>query len=189
MIEDTEYTDTNEMTFNGKNNQPRKRSTNMRALSTRVSNLQREMNPTVSLTGTNFDTSKVRVTRKFVTTAVLASGVLAVTPLVLPVPDGAKVLKVRVRNLTGRVLKVSVPTTTGLVLAQAAGSTSAPFGGFQKYHAAPLMRFPTLTLNVPDSLAAPLDSSDTTTQLFSVTGENGASVDSVELTVTALYYV
>lgn len=177
------------MTFNGKNNQPRKRSTNMRALSTRVSNLQREMNPTVSSTGVNFDTSKVRVVRKYVSTSPMVSGVLVVSPLTLPVPDGSKVLKVQVRNLTGRVLKVSVPSTTGLVLQQATGTTAAPFGGFQKYHSAPLSRFPTLVLNVPDTLAAPLDSADGNTPLFSVTGDSGAATDTVELTVTALYYV
>lgn len=160
----------------------------MRALSTRVSNLQREMNPTVTSTGLNYDTTRVAVVRKYTVVEPMSSGALAVTPQTLPLPDGSKVLKVQVRNLSGRVMKLSVPNDTGLVLAQAAGTSSTPFGGFQKYASAPLSRFPTLKLNVPDSLARPLDSTGAET-LFTVTGVNGGTTDLVELTATCLYYV
>lgn len=160
----------------------------MRALSTRLTTLQREMNPQLRLTGTNFDVSKVATMRKYVVTAPTVSGVLNVTSTTLPLPDGAKVLKVRLRNLTGRTLKVSVPAGTGLVLNGASGDANLPFGGFSKFDAKPFSRFPTLTLNVPDSLAAPLDSAGTAT-LFSVTGDSGSAADVVELTATVLYYV
>jgi hypothetical protein len=171
------------MTFNGKNNQPRKRSTNTRALSTRLSNLQREMNPNMTCTGANFDGSKAWVTRKYVTTASLTSGVLDVLNTTLPAPDGAKVLKVQARNLTGRVLRMVVPSGSSLMVES--GDSGAPFQGFTRYTSAPLSRFPTLVLNVPDLLARPLDTSSSS-KAFTLGAASG-STDTVELMVTVRY--
>lgn len=176
------------MTFNGKNNQPRKRSTNTRALSTRMSAMEKEMNPQVRCTGMTPSSFKPQfVTRKFVAVATLTTGSLTVKADTLGVPDGSKVLKVRVRNLAGRNLKISVPKDTGLLTVDSTGSSTAPFGGFEKYVAAPLSRFPTLVVNVPDLLARPLDLSGTET-LFTVS-TMATSADPVELTVTVRYTV
>jgi hypothetical protein len=175
------------MTFNGKNNQPRKRSTNTRALSTRLSQLQREMNPQVVISGNVVAaTPQNYVTRKILTYASMSNSTLTVTGTTLNVPDGAKVLKVQVRNLTGRTLKVTVPQDTALMIAPADGSSTVPFGGSTKCVAAPLSRFPKSTIQVPDLLAAPVDKVGTAT-LFTVGSQLSSSADQVEFMTTVRY--
>jgi hypothetical protein len=175
------------MTFNGKNNQPRKRSTNTRALSTRLSQLQREMNPQVVMSG-NVVAADPRnyVTRKVMTFASMATSTLAVTPTVLNCPDGCKVLKVQVRNLAGRTLKVYVPPESALMMAQADGTSAVPFGGVTKCVVAPLSRFPKVVLQVPDLLARPLDKTSTD-PLFTVSSQASGASDLVEFSTTVRY--
>jgi len=176
------------MTFNGKNNRPRKSSTNTRALSTRLQQLQREMNPQVTCSGMTVTSStKQYVTRKLVTYANLVSGSLAVTPVALGVPDGSKILKMVVKNLTGRTLNLYTPVDTGLILSEADGTSGTPFGGLTKTTSAPLSRFPTLTVQVPDLLARPLDAVSTAL-LFTVSA-TGGTTDTVQFTSTVRYTV
>jgi len=145
------------------------------------------MNPQVSMSG-NVVAADPRnyVTRKVMTFANLASSSLLVTPTVLNCPDGCKVLKVQVRNLTGRTLKVLMPADTALMMAQADGTSAVPFGGLTKAVVAPLSRFPKLTLQVPDLLARPLDKVSVD-PLFTVSSMVSASTDLVEFTTTVRY--
>lgn len=177
------------MTFNGKNKQPRKSSTNTRALSTRLQQLQREMNPQVMLSGSTLGSqNKQFVTRKLVSIVPLsASTAKDVLAADLGIPDGCKILKIVAKNLSTRQLRLNVPTTTGLLESGSTGTTAAPFGGIQKYQSAPLSRFPTLVLNVPDLLAAPQDLGSATV-LFTLNSGSSSAAD-VELTTTVRYTV
>jgi len=159
----------------------------MRSLSNRLSALQKEMNPQVNVSGGTLSSSRTQyVTRKYATLVSLSSGTHTVTTGDSGLPDGCKVLKVVAKNLTGRYLVVTVPYDTPLVLPSAEGTSGNPFGGIKKYKTAPTTRLPTIKVQVPDLLASPLETTTTTTPLFTV-GAMAASSDTVEIVFTVRY--
>jgi hypothetical protein len=128
------------------------------------------------------------VTRKYVGTAQLVSGTFVVKTDTNSLPTGCKILRVKVRNLTGRTLTVAVPGPTALLLPSAVGSTSSGdlFNETKRYCAAPLSQFPVIKLEIPDLLARPLDS-DSQAELFTVGSVITNSTDTVEIQYTVRY--
>jgi len=145
------------LAFNKNKNMPRKSSTNMRSLSNRISNIQREMNPNLSANGTQLLTASssialsraTYVDRSYV---VLASGLAAGTTLTdndfTSVPQGSKIMGFRVRNLTSRTLRVVVGPNSKIV-----ADSGTQLNQLDRFVAAPYSRFPTIKVNVPDLLA------------------------------------
>jgi len=145
------------------------------------------MNPQVSVSGGTLSTSKTQyVTRKYTAVVSLSNGTHDVVSGDTGLPDGCKVLKVVAKNLTGRSLTVAVPPDTAMILPQSGGPSTALFGGVKKFVTAPLSRFPVVKVQVPDLLAAPLETTTLTTKLFTV-GTLVTSSDTVQLTFTVRY--
>jgi len=177
------------MTFNGKNNQPRKRSTNNRSLSNRITAIQKEMNPQINLSGMTLAAAKQQfVTRKYVATVTMANSTFAVNSNSLGLVSGTKILKVVAKNLTGRTLTVQIPNNTALMIPNSVGATADnnSFTETKRFASAPLSRFPKITIQVPDLLANPIDVSSADL-LFTVGSVIAASTDTVEIIVTARY--
>jgi len=177
------------MTFNGKDNRPRKRSTNNRSLSNRITALQKEMNPQINVSGSTLASAKTQfVTRKYVGTVTMSASTFDVKTNTLSLPSGSKILKVVARNLTGRTLTVLVPTNTALMIPNSTGATAEnnAFQEIKKYKSAPLSRFPMIKLQVPDLLANPIDVSSADS-LFTVGSSLSAATDAVEITMTVRY--
>jgi len=146
------------------------------------------MNPQVDVTGTTLSSSKAQfVTRKYGGIVKLSSGTFTVYSNTNGLPDGCKVLKVVAKNLEGRSLQVNVPYSSALMISDSRGGPSNPFTEIKKYVTAPLSRFPKITLQIPDLLAAPLDTGDTTAVLFELGSFNSTSTDTVELIYTVRY--
>jgi len=122
------------------------------------------------------------VTRKvsYITTM---NSSLVVSPFKLSVKDGAKILSLRIQSLGSRTLTVEVPN--GTAFAVNTGTAIAPFGGFRKMVVAPLSRLPTIKINIPDLLAAPLNA-DSTETLFSAFVETTGDIP-VRIMYTAKY--
>jgi len=127
---------------------------------------------------------KIYVTRKVTSIISTTSTSPYVTPSMLGVVDGAKILSLSVSFLSGRTLTVNVPNESILLVNN--GNTTAPFGGIQKTVTAPSTRFPTIRINIPDVMAAPLNA-DSTQQLFQVTGGPGETGTYFKVTYTAKY--
>jgi len=127
---------------------------------------------------------KIYVTRKVTSIFSMASGSSNVTPSLLGVVDGAKILSLSVSFLSGRTLTVNVPYTSILLVNN--GSTIAPFGGLQKTVTVPSNRFPTIRMNIPDVMAAPLNA-DSSDVLFTVAGGPGETGTYYKVTYTAKY--
>jgi len=110
------------------------------------------------------------ITRKV--TAILSAGTSGNSAVAaastLGVVDGAKILSLKAYSLQNRTLTIDVPNGTPLTVND--GNTTAPYGGFKKTVAAPLSRFPVIKMNIPDILAAPLNS-DSTETLFTLSSE------------------
>jgi hypothetical protein len=126
---------------------------------------------------------KFYVTRKVTSIFSITTG-NNVTPSLLGVADGAKILSLSVSNINGRTLTVNVPYTSVLLVNN--GNTTAPFGGLQKTVTAPLSRFPTIRMNIPDVMAAPLNA-DSTEVLFTAAGGPGETGTYYKVTYTAKY--
>jgi len=175
------------MAFKNGKNQPRNRSTNTRSLSNRITNIQREINPCIQMTGVlPSGAQKFYVTRKVTSIVPIGTGNggTYATPSNLGVVDGAKILSLSVSNITGRTLSVNVPY--GSIILVNNGNTTAPFGGLQKTVTAPLSRFPTIRMNIPDVMAAPLNA-DSTEPLFIMNGGPGETSTYFRVTYTAKY--
>jgi hypothetical protein len=127
---------------------------------------------------------KIYVTRKVTSIIATTSGNPNVTPSSLGVVDGAKILSLSVSNISGRTLTVNVPYTSVILVNN--GNTTAPFGGLQKTVTAPSTRFPTIRMNIPDVMAAPLNA-DSTELLFTVAGGPGETGTYFKVTYTAKY--
>lgn len=180
------------MTFNGKDNQPRKRSTNLRSLNNRLNTLQRETNPRVTLSGTHVQVGSTKtywmyVRRKVNSTFSLVANELKVTPSLLTntMPDGAKVLKVKVVGRDCRNVRVRVPKGTKL-FSRGPNNDEEQDNNSEVW--APLSRFPSLTLDVPDTLSNAVDTNDTNSELFTVFSKDNATAV-VTLTLTYLTMV
>lgn len=108
--------------------------------------------------------------RRFTQLITVASGTGAptssVTPSLLNIPDGARILKFRATNMSSRAILVTIPNLS--ILTTTAGTSEAPIGGFSRQAMAPLSRFPGITVDVPDTIARPLDAADSTNILFQV---------------------
>lgn len=162
---------------------PRKSSTNTRALSTRITNLQKEMNPYATITGMPLGSNQTKSTMidKVYTQVIplgndVSSKDLKCSDLDGFIPDGAKILSMKITNLTGRYVAVTVPSGSGLMLTQDQ-FTAAPLPALSRFNVAPLSRFPVVRVNIPDLLAKPIDVGATTTGLFSVNaGVTGCSL-------------
>jgi len=167
-------------------------STKYATLSRRVNNIKKELSPGVSCTGKTLGvTPKQWVTRTLVSSVALVAGTKAIllgSGGDVNVPDGCKILGVTVKNLNGRFLKLTVPVDTGLLIPQAEGSSTVPFGGFTKYVSAPYTKFPTLKVEVPDTLARAQDVTGTAVTLFTVSAA-GSATDLIELSVLVRYLV
>jgi len=98
------------------------------------------------------------------------------TDLASTIPDGAKILSMKITSLTGRYVAVTVPSGSALMLTQDQAA-SAPLPGLSRFNVAPLSRFPVVRVNIPDLLAKPIDTGAGTT-LFTVNTDvlNGQSV-------------
>jgi len=147
------------------------------------------MAPQVSLSGMTLSSAKPQfVTRKYVGTVTLVSGTFVVKTDTNALPAGCKILRAKVRNLTGRTLTVTVPGPTALLLPSAVGATSSGdlFNETKRYVAAPLSQFPVIKLEIPDLLARPLDS-DSQAELFTVGSVITNSTDTVEIQYTVRY--
>jgi len=142
------------------------------------------MNPSITATGDlSSGSPKMYITRKLATILVASStSSVKVTPSLLSINDGAKILSMKIYALDERTLTVNVPNTT--ILTVNTGSTTAPFGGFIKTVAAPLSRFPMIKVNIPDQLAAPLNS-DSTEELLTVS--NSGATPKFRVVYTAKY--
>jgi hypothetical protein len=125
--------------------------------------------------------------RKVNITKNLASSDLVVTGSTLStvMPDGAKILKVKVVGRDCRNVRVKVPAGTRLF---ERGGFNGEVQALQRESWAPLSRFPTLTVDVPDTLASAIDTNDTTNELFSVQSNDKADA-TVTLTVWFLTMV
>jgi len=146
------------------------------------------MSPQVNVSGqTLVSSQKQYVTRRFVGSVKLASSTFDVVCNTNALPDGCKVLKVVAKNLDGRSLTLTVPTNTALITSDTNGGTTAPFGGIKKMVSAPYTRFPTIKVQIPDLLAAPVDAANSTLPLFTVGSFLSGSTDTVQLTYTVRY--
>lgn len=125
--------------------------------------------------------------RKVNATFSLTAGELKVTPSLLndTVPDGAKVLKVHVVGRDCRNVRVRVPKGTKLFNR---GSNNDEVQDNNSEVWAPLSRFPSLKLDVPDTLSNALDTNDTTSELFTVFCRDNATAV-VTFTLTYLTMV
>jgi len=92
--------------------------------------------------------------------------VLAITPALLgpAIPDGAKLLTIKVIGRNCRNIRVSVPKDTALFTR---GSNNSEIQDFNKENWAPLSRFPMVKIDIPDPISAAIDTNATNT-LFSV---------------------
>jgi len=150
-------------------------------LSNRIDNIQKELNPailckersaTTLLTATSSPPA-IPIHRKYT----ILSGAAGATGIVEISDDdfvgmqyGAKVLDFRVRNLKGRTLRVRGQGVSLLDGNYAATDVNA----FDRFIAAPLSRFPTLSFNVPDLLAnGNLFNGSSKNKLFDIIGETG----------------
>jgi hypothetical protein len=154
------------MTFKNGNKQPRKSSTNTRALSTRISNIQREINPYIKLSGgTAVGTVKTMyVDRKTQGEFTMAAGALTVTSASVAsiLPTGCKILSMKVRNVTGRKIQVGIPSLNGLISNDGTASADQNFE-VRRVHYAPLSQFPQIKVEIPDLVASNIDTGNATT--------------------------
>lgn len=151
---------------------PRKSSTNTRALSTRISNIQKEINPYIHLSGNAVGTAQAMyIDRVAMGEFILASGTADIKASQLNgiIPDGGKILSMKVINVSGRKLRVKIPALSPLTSNN--GPTGNSNAALEKVAYAPLSRFPTLKVEIPDLLATNLDTNGTASDiLFSVYG-------------------
>jgi len=133
------------------------------------------------------NTHYVYLKRKVNTTLSLTAGELKVTPNTLQtvVPDGAKVLMVKVVGRNCRNVRVRVPKGTKLFSRGAANEETQD--SYREVWA-PLSRFPALTVDVPDTLSSALDTNDSASELFTVFS-NDVATATVSLTVLFLTMV
>jgi hypothetical protein len=139
-------------------NMPRKSSTNLRSLSNRINNIQREMNPQLTcngsmlLTATTTNNSRATyVDRSYTVLGTIPTGATTVTLTdndFTTVPLGSKILSFRARNLTSRTLRILIGPNSKIW-----DQGSAALNQVDRFIAAPYSRFPTLRVNIPDLLA------------------------------------
>lgn len=165
----------------------------MRSLSNRLTTLQREVTPRLMMTGTPVQvgalTNKQVFLNRKVNLGVTLTGTnnLDVTPstLATALPDGARLLKVVATNHSTRNLRMTVPA--GTVLFVRGGKTNNEVSDMTRENWAPLSRFPTVSLNVPDTLSNSLDTNDNVALLFRLSCADAGSTASVNVTLKLTY--
>jgi hypothetical protein len=133
--------------------------------------------------GTLTSSKQQYVTRKLTGIVTMANSVFNVTGASNNIPDGCKILKVVAKNLTGRTLTLEVPVSTVMM---DMGTVDKTFGPIKKFVTAPLSRFPTIKVNIPDLLALPI-TNDASQPLFTLGSLISSATDAVELTYTVRY--
>jgi len=167
---------------------PRKSSTNTRALSTRISKMQKEINPVIQVSGQRFGSGlRVPIHRYVNATFLLSATSKTVygTDLSTLIQDGSRILDFKAVNRTGRRVAVEIPADSGLCYFGPNGSPSA----IHKERWAPLSKFPSLTVNVPDVVSNTIDTANATTKLFTVSGTPGSTTDTVTVTFHYIEFV
>lgn len=171
--------------FNGKGNKPRNRSTNTRALSTRVSKIERELTPTLKVSGKmlsqNNSATQIPIRKSLVYYRSGTNGTADVTSLDLNLPTGARILNAKVRLLNGRRLNVSF--FPAVLMDNQVAATS----GITRYDAKPYNAFPTITCDIPDTMAQPQPGDST--RVMSLTGSalNSGTTAEFEIVIFAAW--
>jgi len=128
-------------------------------LSTRISNIQKEINPYIHLKGgTASGTAKsVYIDRVTQGEFLMSSSAKTISDSDLTgiIPDGAKILSMRVSNVSGRKIFVQIPFPSALILN--GGDSSAPNQAIDHTAYAPLSRFPVVKIEIPDLIARNVD--------------------------------
>jgi len=163
------------------------------SLTAQVANIRKEINPTVQLSGQRVIASggstKIPLRRNLnCTITPTTSNFVAITGAVLStvgIPDGARILGFKVTNRTGRRVIVGIPIDSGLCYFGPNGSPAV----VNKEVWAPLSRFPTLKVNVPDVIANTIDTNNSTTSLFTIGGISQTANDTFTVTINYVDYV
>jgi len=98
----------------------------------------------------------------------MSSGTLALTSASLQdiIPDGAKILSMKVSNVGGRKIELTIPGINGLIFND--GTSTEPNQSMTKVAYAPLSRFPVLKVQIPDTVASNIDTAGTTVPMFTL---------------------
>lgn len=172
---------------NGNKNKPRNRSTNLRYLNKRISILQQETSPTISMTGSKYmsgtSNQKMVIRRRCNTSVSLTSNkfVFSSASLASVMPDGAKILNFKVVGNTCRNIRVKVPKDSVMMNR---GPNNSEVDDLYRENWQPLSRFPSIKVNVPDTLAKAIDTADTNSILFEVQSQD---VSTALITVSVTY--
>lgn len=140
------------------------------SLSAQIKTIRREMQPSIRVNGsaTSNTSPGVQIHRKyeFYGTTDASTGVLNVKGSTLAgvLPNGCKILGMKVSNLTGRTVRILIAAASPILDSSSVG------WAVDKTIAAPLAYFPTLVVQIPDLLAAKIDTGDATNVLFNVYG-------------------
>jgi len=136
------------------------------------------MNPYVSVQGGTAIgiQSATHIDRKCQSEFTMSSGALTVKAgdLLGVVPDGAKILGMKVYNINGRKIAVTIPNDSVLITTTG-NPLTAPTVQIQKVAYAPLSVFPRLKIEIPDLIATPLDTNTTSTQVLFKLVTDGAT--------------
>jgi len=145
---------------------PRNTQNKLNSLKQSVNTIRREITPRISLSGQSVqvgttNTNYIYIKRNVNVTAILVGGVYAVKPdfLASAIPDGAKLLSIKVIGRNCRNIRVNVPKDTALFTR---GTNNTEIQDFNKENWAPLSRFPMIKIDVPDPIAAAIDTNATT---------------------------
>jgi len=137
------------------------------------------MNPYITLSGTAVDQNKSvyihRVTSTVFRTVSITDKPINSGDLKLIIPDGAKILSMKIMSLTGRSLTVTIPPGSGLVLTEAGAQSGAQNASITRADYAPLTRLPRIKINIPDLIARNLDV-DSSNSLFTIRTDVSADV-------------
>jgi len=140
-------------------------------LSTRINNIQKEMNPYISMSGMAQGQSKSvyidRVT-SWLTTVATSNLDVKSSDLKTILPDGCKILSMKITNLDGRAVTATVPAGSGLILVESQSSVGAQNEPLTRVNYAPLSRFPSIKMEIPDLIARNIDTDSTSVILFNV---------------------
>jgi len=106
----------------------------------------------------------------------MSSSVFSVkaSDLLSQLPDGAKILGMKVHNINGRKISVRIPAGSKLILTNG-DPASASNQEINKVAYAPLSVFPILKIEIPDLVAAPIDVVSSNTEVLFKLTTDGAT--------------
>jgi len=144
-------------------------------LSTRITNIQREINPYIHFTGgtAKGTATSVYIDRKAQGEFLMAANTLSIkaTDLSGIIPDGGKILSMKVSNVNGRKMQVQIPGVNGLVNND--GATGSSNSDVTRVVYAPLNRFPVLKIQIPDLVAVNQDTNGTSSEVLFILTTDG----------------